>query len=361
MKPALETAGAFRLEIGIAVRAFAGESESGDACEVVSGARGPVVALADGLGHGPRAAHAARAFVDSVRDSMGLSLEDAFARAHRALLRTRGAVAAIARFDEERGAVEIGGIGNITAALYHGADHHPAHPVFVAGVLGSAYRSVRPQTFAFGVGDVLLLHSDGLRSRSGADLVHAVAAQGAADRLVQQHGKGSDDVACLVARGVSRVLGTPSRAPRSDGEGTTRVIPIRVSGDAACAANEARAFAARAGYPPRAQWEIGIAVSELATNVLKFAGAGEAVLRHETAPRDAIVVEVKDRGRGIADVASAVVDGFSEGARLAADRPRGESHGLGVGLGTVHRMMDTVEIESDATRGTRVVARKLRG
>ncbi len=40
------------------------------------------------------------------------------------------------------------------------------------------------------------------------------------------------------------------------------------------------------------------------------------------------------------------------------DRPRGEGRGLGVGLGSVQRMMDEVHVQSDERHGTRIVARK---
>ena len=105
---------------------------------------------------------------------------------------------------------------------------------------------------------------------------------------------------------------------------------------------------------------MSIVASELATNVLKFAGAGEVTLRHVRTPREAIVIEVVDSGRGIADVGAAMEDGFSEGAKLGVDRPRREGQGLGLGLGTVHRLMDTVNVESDALRGTRITAWKYR-
>jgi len=57
-----------------------------------------------------------------------------------------------------------------------------------------------------------------------------------------------------------------------------------------------------------------------------------------------------DRGHGIANVSLAIADGFS-------GRPEA---GLGVGLGSVHRLMDHVDIQSDMRTGTRIVASKFR-
>ena len=337
--------------LGMCVRPLAGEQVSGDACVEVPWSRGVMVALADGLGHGERAAIAANAFVECVAAGAELALEEMFARAHRALLKTRGAVATVARFDEARGQVEIAAIGNVAAQLARGGGRRSEHTVAMPGVLGSAYRAVRPQTFAFEVGDLLLMCSDGVRARFDLELVRALDVKAAAESIVRTNGKGTDDAACAVARGMPDPVGrnrslAPDRAPE-EGE---RVVPIRMRGDAECAAHEARTFAKRAGLGARAGWEVSIAASELATNMLKFAGAGEVRLRHVHVPREAIVVEAVDRGHGIANVRAAVVDGFS-------GRP---SDGLGVGLGSVHRMMDHVDIQTDVRTGTRIVASKFR-
>jgi phosphoserine phosphatase RsbX len=349
-----------RFSVGICVRPLAGETESGDACAEFRTSRGVIVVMADGLGHGPRAATAAKAFVECVRDAGLLALVEVFARGHRALLKTRGAVAAVARFDHERGEVEIAGIGNISVQIARTGTIPTVHPVVMPGVLGSAYRVVRPQVFPFGLGDLLVMHSDGIRSRFDLALARALSTQAAAEAVVRSCAKGSDDAACAIVRGVassSPVLPSPLPVASSADRG----IPVRIRGDAECAAHEAKAFTLRAGFGARAQWEVSIVASELATNVLKFAGAGEVRLRHVRAPREAIVIEVVDGGRGIADVSAAIEDGFSEGARLSVHRPRREGQGLGVGLGTVHRLMDTVNVESDALRGTRITAWKYRG
>jgi negative regulator of sigma-B (phosphoserine phosphatase) len=336
--------------LGICVRALAGEQVSGDACVEVPWSRGVIVALADGLGHGERAAIAANAFVECVAAGVELALEEMFARAHRALLKTRGAVATVARFDEQRGQVEIAAIGNVAAQLARSGGRRSEHVVAMPGVLGSAYRAVRPQTFAFEVGDLLLMCSDGIRARFDLELVRALDVRAAAESIVRTNGKGTDDAACAVARGTLDPVRRRSPMPDRALEEGERVVPIRMRGDAECAAHEARTFAKRAGLGARAEWEVSIAASELATNVLKFAGTGEVRLRHVLVPREAIVVEAVDRGHGIANVRAAVVDGFS-------GRPEA---GLGVGLGSVHRLMDHVDIQSDVRTGTRIVASKYR-
>jgi anti-sigma regulatory factor (Ser/Thr protein kinase) len=341
----------------MSTRAIAGETACGDACVAIPWSRGMLVALADGLGHGEKAALAARTFIECVRADPEPSLADMFERAHRVLVRTRGAVAAVARFDVERRSVELASIGNVAAFVLRSGGERPVHPLAIPGVLGSAYRSVRSQALDFGTGDVMVMHSDGVRSRFDLSTIQGATAQRAADDIVRLAAKLSDDACCIVVRGVT---GAPEsagmRAARS-GPATSCTIPLRMTGDAACAATESRAFAARAGLAIRAQWEVSIAVAELASNVLKFVGTGTLGMRHELEPRRAVVIEVVDQGHGIGDLGAAITDGWSEGGRLTPERAAA-ARGLGVGLGSVHRMMDQVEIETDPGRGTRIVARK---
>jgi len=84
------------------------------------------------------------------------------------------------------------------------------------------------------------------------------------------------------------------------------------------------------------------------------------VLSKLTTPREALELVMSDHGEGIRDVEAAVVDRYSEGALLGADRPRRPGQGLGVGLGSVHRMMDAVEVRSPNGKGTCVRALKYR-
>jgi serine/threonine-protein kinase RsbT len=265
----------------------------------------------------------------------------------------------VARFDEMGGRLELAGIGNIGLTFARASERRGDHPIVVPGVLGSAYRSVRPHSLPFATGDVVIMCTDGVRSRFDFASVRQLDVRDGAEAIVRAHAKSTDDACCVFVRGVTdgalRATLAPPRQRREE-----RTLPIRLSGDAECAAHEARTFARDAGYDPRAQWEVSIATSELATNMMKHAGGGEIHVRLVREPEEAVVVEAVDHGHGIPNVAMAMEDGFSEGKQLAPDRVRGARDGLGVGLGSVRRLMDHVAIESDA-RGTKVVAWKLRG
>src|SRR5580693_620574 len=106
------------LDWASAVRPFPGEHESGDVLFVDSFPGGTLVALIDGLGHGPEAAGAASAAVAALAlsssDSVGVLLE----RCHRALSRTRGAAMSLLSLRE--GVLSWVGVGNVEAVLLRG-------------------------------------------------------------------------------------------------------------------------------------------------------------------------------------------------------------------------------------------------
>jgi serine/threonine-protein kinase RsbT len=125
-----------------------------------------------------------------------------------------------------------------------------------------------------------------------------------------------------------------------------RRLAVRSSSDVASARRAARSLAMDLGFGRHEVEEVVLATSELGTNLVRYATAGE--LRISTVPGQrghGIEVESADDGPGIADVDLAVTDGFSTGG------------GLGGGLGAARRLMDTFEIASTPA-GTRVVVRK---
>jgi serine/threonine-protein kinase RsbT len=116
--------------------------------------------------------------------------------------------------------------------------------------------------------------------------------------------------------------------------------------DVECARREARSLAQRLGFGAADVECVGLAVSELATNLVRYARDGAIHLTTVSGPRGVgVEVESRDAGPGIADVGQALADGFSS------------SGGLGGGLPGVRRLMDDFELASGPT-GTTIVARK---
>ena len=125
-------------------------------------------------------------------------------------------------------------------------------------------------------------------------------------------------------------------------------VPIGGDGDVVAARTRAKDLAATLGFSPTDQTVIAAAVSEIARNIVAYAGVGEVLLRGEPGNGGdwGLTVVARDDGPGIADVDQALADGYSTAGSL------------GVGLPGARRLMDTLEIESEVGRGTTVTMRK---
>jgi anti-sigma regulatory factor (Ser/Thr protein kinase) len=126
-----------------------------------------------------------------------------------------------------------------------------------------------------------------------------------------------------------------------------QTFDIRHPSDVVVARRAAKAAAASLGFEPKPSEEIALAMTELATNLLKHAREGRLTLRSLAAEgRTGLEIESLDQGPGIADVEQAMTDRFSTiGSR-------------GAGLGAVNRLMDEFDIASRLGGSTRIVSRK---
>jgi serine/threonine-protein kinase RsbT len=124
-------------------------------------------------------------------------------------------------------------------------------------------------------------------------------------------------------------------------------IPIVTEVDIVTARQRGRALAAELGFAGSDQALIATAISELARNILLYAGHGEIGITTEHQDgRTGIGVVATDHGPGIPDLKRALEDGFSTGK------------GLGLGLPGTKRIMDEFDLASEVGKGTRVTTRK---
>jgi serine/threonine-protein kinase RsbT len=131
---------------------------------------------------------------------------------------------------------------------------------------------------------------------------------------------------------------------------TTReeaVVPITCDMDIVAARQKSRELAGKIGFSFLELTLIATAVSELARNIVVYGSGGEIRLRlAENGTHRGIVVVAQDKGRGIADIAKALQDGYST------------SGSLGLGLPGTRRLMDEFEIVSAVGKGTTVTVKK---
>ncbi|MDC2954524.1 SpoIIE family protein phosphatase [Streptomyces gilvifuscus] len=155
---------------------YGGAEHSGDAWTCVRSGDRVTLLLADGLGHGPQAAHASTAAVEALRQSAHLSPAESLGRLDAALRGTRGAAVAVAQVDTAGGTLRFAGLGNVSAWLWEdGAWHCLLSRPGIVGVHRPS--SFTDQSRRWGGDRVLLLHSDGLPGRrtppSAPDLLSA--------------------------------------------------------------------------------------------------------------------------------------------------------------------------------------------
>jgi anti-sigma regulatory factor (Ser/Thr protein kinase) len=176
------------------------EDVSGDAWQFRVTGDTAMLALADGLGHGPLAADAAGVAIAAFERSTG-SPAQVLEQAHAAMRSTRGAAMAVARLDATAGTLDFAGAGNIAGRVVSGIVDRSL--MSQNGTLGLQIRKIQDLTLAWPAHALVILHSDGLTSRWKLDeapgLIQCDPAV-IAGWLIREHTRGQDDVAVVVVK-----------------------------------------------------------------------------------------------------------------------------------------------------------------
>jgi serine/threonine-protein kinase RsbT len=124
----------------------------------------------------------------------------------------------------------------------------------------------------------------------------------------------------------------------------SRAISLESEHDIVVARGEVRALAVALGFRLIDQTRLATVTSELARNIVKYAGRGQVIAQPTRGAdgRAGLRLIFEDSGRGIPNIEAAMRDGFSTG------------RGLGKGLPGSQRLMDEFKIESTPERGTRI-------
>ncbi len=150
-----------RVEVGAVCVPMPREPVCGDAWAVETPDGRPVVLVADGLGHGDRAAEAARAAVRAFREHASMPADRLVERLHNALRPTRGAAIAVAEVRPAGDGVRYAGIGNISGLL-HGSPKTRSM-VSLSGTAGHEARTIRAFDYDWaGERTLLIMHTDGI-------------------------------------------------------------------------------------------------------------------------------------------------------------------------------------------------------
>jgi len=188
------------------------EGESGDLHAVVPFPGGVLVAVIDGLGHGPEAAQAARAAEAVIEACASDPLRVVVQRCHEAIRHTRGVAMSLASFDARSSSMTWLGVGNVEALLLRagasqaGAGARGPDTSYEAvhcrgGVVGYRLPPLVETSLPVNRGDLLIMATDGIRhgfvpeiDREEPD-PHTIAAH-----ILRGYARNSDDALVLVAR-----------------------------------------------------------------------------------------------------------------------------------------------------------------
>jgi anti-sigma regulatory factor (Ser/Thr protein kinase) len=99
------------------------------------------------------------------------------------------------------------------------------------------------------------------------------------------------------------------------------------------------------GIPEEAVRKAAVVTFEAEVNIISYADTGIISFKVEN---DTIIIEAIDKGAGIPDIESALIEGFS----TADDQVREMGFGAGMGLPNIKKFSDVFEIHSETGQGT---------
>ncbi len=186
---------------GVVCLPLGAERACGDAWLIDRSTHRTLVVLADGLGHGFDAARAAEVAMHVARERCRNSPGQIIEAAHNAMRSTRGAAVAVAAIVPSENRLTFAGIGNISAVIVaaDGAKSLASHN----GIVGHELRTVREFTYPWSDASLLVMHSDGIRTRwqlgayPGLESRHPALIAGT---LFRDFTRGRDDATIMAVR-----------------------------------------------------------------------------------------------------------------------------------------------------------------
>ena len=158
---------------------------------------------------------------------------------------------------------------------------------------------------------------------------------------------GDDESDIAIARtAIKEALDATGPTHGARAAGTRVSLPIDVESDIVVARTAGRDVCRQLGFSPAGQIKVATAISELARNIIQYAGHGILVVAALHTSPPGVEVVASDDGPGIPDL-----DHVLEGSYVS-------KHGMGIGLSGVRKLMDDCDIKTKPGAGTVVTARK---
>jgi len=191
------------MEYAVSSIPAAGQVESGDSHLVTQTARGTLVAVVDGSGHGTEAANASRLAIATLEAHSNEGVIPLVRRCHDRLKATRGAVMSLVSFDGIENTITWLGVGNIEGILLRGSPS--ANPgretIFLRpGVVGYRLPPLQATVMPLTLGDSLILTTDGIRGDFARQFAIEDQPRQIAEYISANFRRSEDDCLVLVAR-----------------------------------------------------------------------------------------------------------------------------------------------------------------
>jgi anti-sigma regulatory factor (Ser/Thr protein kinase)/serine/threonine protein phosphatase PrpC len=177
-----------------------GEYLNGDLAMIEQRGHLMLLAVIDGLGHGPEAHRVASLAGAHLKKHWKEDVVACIRQLHEALRGSLGAVAGIAVINTQTGEARFTGIGNIAYRLF---GPRASRMVSMAGNLGHQIRTPQVQQHRLTDEDVVVMYSDGVKDRFDQEDYPQLRYQSAetiARTIVDRFGKAHDDATCLALR-----------------------------------------------------------------------------------------------------------------------------------------------------------------
>jgi serine/threonine protein phosphatase PrpC len=192
----------YALEIGAATHPHPLMEVNGDAFVIKRWHENTLVAVIDGVGHGPPAFQAAQAARQYIENHFDQPLEMIFRNVGYACRATRGVVMALAHLDRAQSKLTFASIGNVEARVFGGSE--AINFIVRRGVVGYNAPSATVTEHRWEPQNLMVLHTDGVKTSWRPEDFPALMAKPASDMaqaLLQALDRGDDDATVVVVRG----------------------------------------------------------------------------------------------------------------------------------------------------------------
>jgi serine phosphatase RsbU (regulator of sigma subunit) len=177
-----------------------GHRDSGDEFCVRPFEYRTLIAVLDGLGHGPAAATVARQGVRLLEQAQTPDVVRLVHECHDGLRGSRGLVMSLAMFDAPANTMTWVGVGNVCGTLWRPSSSQRQTLLLRSGLVGDVLPRLQESVIPVSEGDTLVFTTDGVTEDIDDRVLQSSSLQGIADRILAYGSKGRDDALALVAR-----------------------------------------------------------------------------------------------------------------------------------------------------------------